>query len=129
VISDADLRYIGTYFCNDPRNLVTKHRRRWNDIVSSEKQVGVTQPGGLHIDENFASHRRSDVNVLEIEASTECIKDKRLHLWPPYICPQTNLMFQAAGRGTMGWRFAGFEVRRFLEIGLSSVSSLRVSPR
>jgi hypothetical protein len=28
-------------------------------------------------------------------------------------------MFQAAGRGTMGWRFAGFEVRRFSQIGLA----------
>jgi hypothetical protein len=26
---------------------------------------------------------------------------------------------QAAGRGTMAWRFAGFEVRRFFRIGLA----------
>jgi hypothetical protein len=42
VISDADLRDIGTYFGNDPRNLVTKHRGQWNDIVCSEQKVGMT---------------------------------------------------------------------------------------
>jgi hypothetical protein len=28
-------------------------------------------------------------------------------------------MFQAGGRGIMGWRFAGFEVLRFSGIGLA----------
>ena len=59
---------------------MTKHCRRWNDIVSSEKQVGVTQPRGLHVDEDFGSHRRGDVHFLKIESSIECVKYKCLHL-------------------------------------------------
>src|SRR5258708_7655301 len=64
----------------DPRNLVTKYRRRGDNIVSSKQQVGVAQPRRLHIDENFASYRRGDLNVLEIESSAECINYKCLHL-------------------------------------------------
>jgi hypothetical protein len=56
------------------------HRRRWNDIVSSEEPVGMTQAGGLHVDQDFASHRRGNVHVLEIEPTAECVKYKRLHL-------------------------------------------------
>jgi hypothetical protein len=29
------------------------------------------------------------------------------------------MVFQAAGRGTIGWRFASFEVGRFSRIGLA----------
>jgi hypothetical protein len=94
---------------------VTKHRRRWNGIASGEKQIGVTRPGGLQVDEDFASDRRSDVHVLEIEPATECVNYKRLHLWPPCSCTRTNLVFQAAGRRAMGWRFAGFKVAVFPE--------------
>jgi hypothetical protein len=47
VISDTELCDIRTQCKHYPRNLVTKHRRRWNDIVSSEKEVGVTQPKRL----------------------------------------------------------------------------------
>jgi hypothetical protein len=80
VISDAELRDVRSHFTHYPRNLVTKHRRRRHDIVSSEKQVGVTQPRSLHVDEDFASERRGDVHVLEIESATECVNYKRLHL-------------------------------------------------
>jgi hypothetical protein len=31
----------------------------------------MTEPGGVHIDENFAPDRRSDVDVVEVEATTE----------------------------------------------------------
>jgi hypothetical protein len=107
VISDTELRDVRTHFSHYPRNLMTKHRRGWNDIVSSKKQVGVAQTRGLHVDQDFASHRRSDVNVLEIEASTECVEYKRLHLWPPYSSAQTDLVFQAAGASALpGSRFA-----------------------
>jgi hypothetical protein len=85
VISDADLRDIGTYFGNDPGNLVTKHGRSRSDIVSGEQQVGVTQPRRLHIDENFASYRLGNVHILEFEPSTDCIKYKRLHVRPPTV--------------------------------------------
>jgi hypothetical protein len=85
VISDADLRDIGTYFGNDPGDLVTKHRRGWNDIVRGEEQVGVTQPGRLHVDENFVPNRRGDVYNLEVEPTTERVNYKRLHVWPPTV--------------------------------------------
>jgi hypothetical protein len=82
VISDTELRDVWTDCSYDPRNLVTEHRRRWNDIVSSEKQVGVTQPGRPHLDEDFVCDRRSDVNVFKIKPMTQCIQDKRFHICP-----------------------------------------------
>jgi hypothetical protein len=91
VISHTELHDFRTHCRHDPRNLVTKYHRRWDDIVSGEKQVGVTQPGGLHVDEDFASNRRSGVHVLEIEPATECVNYERL-------------------------RVAGFEVARFPRI-------------
>jgi hypothetical protein len=33
----------------------------------------------VHIDENFAPDRRSDVDVVEVEATTERVDDERLH--------------------------------------------------
>jgi hypothetical protein len=81
VISDTELRDLRTDCSYDPRNLVTKHRRRWNDIVSSEKKVGVAQPGSFHVDEDFASDRRSDVNVFKIKAMTERVQDQCFHIW------------------------------------------------
>jgi hypothetical protein len=80
VISDTELRDVRTDCGHDPRDLVTKHRWRWNDIASSEQKVGMTQPGRSHLDENFAPNRRGDVHVLEIEPSTECVNYKCLHL-------------------------------------------------
>ena len=78
-----ELRDIRTYRSYDPRNLVTKHRRHRDNIVSSKQQIGVAQARCLHIDERFASYRRGNLNVLEIESSTECINDKCLHLALP----------------------------------------------
>ena len=114
MISDTELRDIGTKRGHDPHDLVTKHRRHWNDIVSSEQKVGVTQAGRLHLDENFAPNRRRDVHVLEIEPATECVNYKCLHLGPPKQSPSNQPLLQAAGSGT-GWRFAGFEIGRFPE--------------
>ncbi len=54
VISDTELRDVGTDCSHDSRDLVAEHRRRRNDVVRGEEQVGVTQPGRLHVDENFA---------------------------------------------------------------------------
>jgi hypothetical protein len=42
----------------------------------------MTQPGRLHIDKNFASHRRRDLHVLEIEPAAQCVNDKPLHAGP-----------------------------------------------
>src|ERR1700746_1093397 len=78
-----ELRDIRTYCSYDPRNLVTKHRRHRHNLVSSKKQTGVAQARRLHIDENFASYRRGNLNVLEIESSAECINYKCLHLALP----------------------------------------------
>ena len=99
VISDSDLRDIGTYFGNDPGDLVTKHRRGRNNIVSGEEQVGVTQPGRSHVDENFVPNRRGDVHILEVEPATECVEYERLHdanvgveslICPRHLCYQIN---------------------------------------
>jgi len=75
VISDTELGDVRTHCSHYPRHLVTKHCWRWNDIVSSEKQVGVTQPRSLHVDEDFASDRRSDVNFFQIKPMTERVQD------------------------------------------------------
>jgi hypothetical protein len=84
VISDAELRDIGADLCHDPRDLMAQHRRSWNNIVSSEQQVGVTEPGRLHLDQNFAPYRRDNVDVFEIKSAPECVKYECLHPWPPY---------------------------------------------
>src|SRR5260370_19310322 len=105
MISDMELCDIGTDRGHNRCDLVTKHRRHWDDIVSSEQKVGMTQAGRLHLDENFAPNRRSDVNVLEIEPATECVNYKCLHLGPPSSRPRTKLALQAAGRGTMAGAF------------------------
>jgi hypothetical protein len=42
MIANADLCDVGTGCDDDPRELVTKHRWRRNEIVSGEEQVGVT---------------------------------------------------------------------------------------
>jgi hypothetical protein len=90
VISDTDLRNIGTDCGRDPRDLVTEHRGCRNEIVSGEEQVGVTQPGRLHVDENFAPNRRCDAHILEIEPTTECVKYKRLHVRPPTVAAEAS---------------------------------------
>jgi hypothetical protein len=81
VISDTELRDVRTDCSYDPRNLVTKHRRRWNDIVSSEKQVGVTQPRSLYVDEDFVSYWYGDLHVFEIKPMTERVQDQCFHIW------------------------------------------------
>ena len=73
VISDTDLRNAGTDCGYDPRDLMAEHRGCRNEIVSSEQQVGVTQPGRLHVNENLASYRSGDVDVLEVEPVTNCV--------------------------------------------------------
>ena len=72
MISDTELRDIGTDRGHNPRNLVTKHRRRWNDIVSSEKQVGVTQPGRSHLDKNFGFDHR--ITLTERDSANSSIE-------------------------------------------------------
>ena len=80
MISDTELGHVRSHCSHYPRYLVTKHCWRWNDIVSSEKQVGVTQPRSLHVDENFASDRRGDVHVFKIKPVTERVQDQCFHV-------------------------------------------------
>ena len=84
MIPDTELRDVGTDCEHDPCDLVTQHRRRRNEIVSGKQQIGVTQPGRPHLDENFAPDRRGNVHILEVEPVAECVNYKRLHWWPPY---------------------------------------------
>jgi hypothetical protein len=79
----------------------------------------VTQPRRLHVDEDLAANGRGNVHVLEIEPLTDCIKYKRLHVWAPTVAFDPAYRSKAAGRGTMGWRFAGFKLGRFSRIGLA----------
>jgi hypothetical protein len=83
VISDTDLRYVGADCGNDPGDLVAKHGRRRNEIVSGKEQVSVTQPGRLYLYENFVTNRRGDVHILEVEPTTDSVEYKRLHMRPP----------------------------------------------
>ena len=80
MIPDTELRGVGTDCEHVPCDLVTQHRRRRNEIVSGEQQVGVTQPRRSHVDQNFAPNRRGDIHVLEIEPATKCVKHKCLHV-------------------------------------------------
>ena len=43
VISNTELRDVGTDLSHDSRNLVAEHRRRRRDVVRGEQQVGMTQ--------------------------------------------------------------------------------------
>jgi len=80
VISDSDLRYVGADCRHDSGDLVTKHRRCRNEIVSGKEQVSVTQPGRLYVYENFVPNRRGDVHILEVEPTTDSVEHKRLHV-------------------------------------------------
>jgi hypothetical protein len=82
VISETELRDVRAHCGHYSRNLVTEHRRHWNDIVSSEKQVGVAQASGLHVDENFAPNRRGNAYILKVEPAAECVNYECLHVWP-----------------------------------------------
>jgi hypothetical protein len=104
VIPDADLRDVGADLGNHPCYFVTEHRRDRENIVSGHEQVGVTQPGRLHVDENLAPNRRGDIYNLEVEPFTECVKYERLHVcllrsplnWPAVPpCPGEELCANA----------------------------------
>ncbi len=43
VIADMKLRDVRPHFNHDSCDLMTQHGRYWNDIVSREQEVGVTQ--------------------------------------------------------------------------------------
>jgi hypothetical protein len=43
----------------------------------------VTETGRLHVDQNFAPHRGSDVDVFKIESLSERIDDECFHAWHP----------------------------------------------
>jgi len=82
VIADVHLRDVRTDRSHDSGDLVTQHRRCRRDVVSGKQQIGVTESRSLHVDEDFASHRRSDVNVLEIKPTAQRVQDQCFHSWP-----------------------------------------------
>ena len=43
MISNMELSDVGADLSDDSRHLVAKHRRRWNDVVRGEQEVGVTE--------------------------------------------------------------------------------------
>jgi hypothetical protein len=91
VIADTELGDIWADFRHDPRDLVAKHGGCREYRVGGEEHVSVTQPGGLYVDQNFAAYWLSDVHVLEIEWTTDCVYDKRLHVCPPYVRADFNV--------------------------------------
>jgi hypothetical protein len=93
VISDTELGDICADFRNDPRDLVAKHGGCREYRVTGEEHVSVAQPGGPYVDQNFAAYWPSDVHVLEIEWTADCVYDKRFHVRPPYV--RADLTFQS----------------------------------
>jgi hypothetical protein len=71
VIPKTELRDIRADFRHDSRDFVAKHGWCRKDRIGGEEQVRVTQTGRLHINQNFAPHRRGDVHILEVEPATE----------------------------------------------------------
>lgn len=80
VISDAEQRDIGTDCRHDSCYLVAQHRRCGRDVVSGEQEVGVAKASRLHVDKNFATYRRGDLHVFQIEPMTERVHDERFHI-------------------------------------------------
>src|ERR1700757_3327465 len=102
VISDTELRDIGTHSNHNSGNLVAEYRGRGDNIVSGKQHVGVAQARCLHVDEDFASYWRGDLNLLEIEFSTEFIEYERLHLRPPHSRTRIDLAFKSGWDGNRG---------------------------
>jgi hypothetical protein len=73
MISDTDLRNVGTDCGHGARDFVTKDRRCRDELVCSEKEIGVTQPRSLHVDENLSPDRRGDVHIFEVEPAATAL--------------------------------------------------------
>ena len=84
MISNPELGDVGPDFSDDPGDLVAENSRHRNDVMGSEQQVGVTEPGGSHVDQNFPSDGCGNVDLFEIESATGCVDDKRLHVRPSH---------------------------------------------
>jgi hypothetical protein len=84
MISYTEMGDIGADFSDDPGHLVAKYSRGRNDIVGGEQEVGVTEPGCLHIDQHLATDRSGNVDVFfKIESAPDRVDDECLHRWPP----------------------------------------------
>jgi hypothetical protein len=111
MITDTDLRNVGTDCRHNPGDLVTKHRRRRNEIMSCKEQVSVTQRGRLSVCENFVPNRRGDVHILEVEPTTDSAEHKRLHM-ASLQSPSRHLAFQSLlGRAVLTCQLAEFSVK------------------
>jgi hypothetical protein len=70
MIAAAELCDIRADLGDDTGDLMAKYRGERSDIVRRKQKIGVTQPGCLHIDENFTPNGRSHINVLKVETTT-----------------------------------------------------------
>jgi hypothetical protein len=59
----------------------------------------VTETGRLHVDQNLAPHRCSDVDVFKIESASQRIDDERFHAWHPLSAARAQASFQMVGSG------------------------------
>jgi hypothetical protein len=56
MIADAELCDIQANLGDDPTHLMAKYCWKRNDVVRGQQKIGVTQPGRLHLDEDFAAN-------------------------------------------------------------------------
>jgi hypothetical protein len=54
MIADEELSDIWANLGDDPRDLMAEYCWKRNDFVRGKQKIGVTQPGRLHLNENFA---------------------------------------------------------------------------
>ena len=63
VVANAKLRHLRADGSHDSGDLVTQYGRRRKDGVGGDRQVGVTEPRGSNLDENFAAGGRCALDV------------------------------------------------------------------
>jgi hypothetical protein len=79
VVSDPQLRDLGAHGSHDSGDLVTKDRRRGNEVMRGEQEIGVTKPRRSHLNEDLAAHGSGDVDVVEVEPAADGIENERFH--------------------------------------------------
>jgi hypothetical protein len=70
MIAGAELRDIRADLDDDTGDLMAKYRGERSDIVRGKQKIGVTEPRRLDVDGNFTPNGRSDINILQFEATT-----------------------------------------------------------
>jgi len=82
VVANAKLRHLRADGSHDSGDLVTQYGRRRKDGVGGDRQVGVTEPRGSNLDENFAAGGRCDLDVLEFEPAADRAEQQCFHGLP-----------------------------------------------